>query len=230
MTKFETNKFVFQKQYPSIKGSKSFIFPHHIASSSGSLQDVNTSWCIIFGSLSGNYISFSASTNKTNLLIGCFKIGEVKFDLFSLINNFTLQRTLFLSLLISKILSSGQLFGAASVWIKTISFVLKFFFSVVHFDLVWRVDRNYFLLHLNQNLSAKCCTLLHCLLLYKSGLTNEPSGGIITLLFIVNKLCGDNGAKLCGSLIVSTVRGGEFTIAWTSVIRVWRDSSFQHVP
>ena len=153
----------------------------------------------------------------------------MKLDPFSLISNFILWTTFFSSLLISKIRPIGQLFRARSVWIKTISFILKFLFSVVHFDLAWRVDRNSFL-HLDQNSSAKCCTLLHYLLLYKSGLTNEPGGGIITLLFIVNRLLGDNGVRLCGSLIVSTVRGREFIIASTSVIRVWRDSSFKHVP
>ena len=104
----------------------------------------------------------------------------------------------FLFLLISKICPISELFRSASVWIKTCiclnqnikSFILKFLFSVVHFELVWRVERNSFL-HLEQHLSAKCCTHLHCLLLYKSGLTNEPGGGIITQFFIVNRLLGD---------------------------------------
>ena len=91
------------------------------------------------------------------------------------------------------------------------------------------VDRNSFL-HLDQNSSAKCCTLLHCLLLYKSGLTDEPGGGIITLLLIVNMLLGDIEVRFCESLFISTVRGREFTTASTSVIRVWKDSSFRHVP
>ena len=39
----------------------------------------------------------------------------------------------------------SQLFCAASVWIKTISFILKFPFSIVCFDLAWRVGRNSFL-------------------------------------------------------------------------------------
>ena len=66
-------------------------------------QYINTSWYIIFGSSSGNHMSFSASTNKTNLLFGCCKMCEVKLDLFSSINNFTLRTTLFSSLLTSKI-------------------------------------------------------------------------------------------------------------------------------
>ena len=124
---------------------KSFTFLHHIASWSGPPQDANTSWYITFGSSLGNHILFSLSTNKTNLLIGHSKIRDVKLDPFSRINNFTLRTTLFSSLLISKIRPIGQLFHAASVWIKTISFILKFLFSVVHFDLAWRVDRNSFL-------------------------------------------------------------------------------------
>ena len=69
----------------------------------------------------GNHI-FSASTNKTNLLIGCFKIHEVKLAFFSPINNSILQTILFLSFLISKICPIGQMFCAASVWINSISF------------------------------------------------------------------------------------------------------------
>ena len=183
MTRFETNKFVFKKTISLHQRFKSFL--HHIVSSTGSPQDANISWYITFDSSLGNHILFSASTNKTKLLIGHSKICEVKLDLFSLINNFTLRTILFSSLLISKICSIGQLFRAASVRIKTMPFVLKFLLSVVHFYLAWRVDRNSFL-HLDQNSSAKCCTLLHCLLLYKSGLTNEPGGGIVTLLFIVS--------------------------------------------
>ena len=145
VTRFETNKFVFQKQCPSIKSSKVFILLHHIASSSGSPQDANTSWYITFGSSSRNHISFSASINKTNLLIGRSKIREVKLDLFSPINNFTLPTLLFSSLLISKICHIGQLFCAASVSVKKISFILKFLYSVVHFDLARREDKNSFL-------------------------------------------------------------------------------------
>ena len=159
-----------------------------------------------FWLLVSNHISFSASTNKTNLLIGRSKIRDVKFDLFSPITNFTPQKTLFSSLLISKIHPIGQLFRVESIWIKTIPLILKFLFSVVHFYLVGKVDRNSFL-HLDQNSSAKFCTLAHCLLLCKSGLTNKPGGGIVTLLFIVNRLLGDSGGSFCGSLIVSTVRG-----------------------
>ena len=36
----------------------------------------------LFGSSLGNHISFSASTNKTNLLIGCCEVCEDKLDLF----------------------------------------------------------------------------------------------------------------------------------------------------
>ena len=87
---------------------KSFTFLHHIVSSTGSPQDADTFWYITFGSLLGNHILFSASTNKTSLLIGCSKIREVKLDPFLLINNFTLRTMLFLSLLISKICPIGQ--------------------------------------------------------------------------------------------------------------------------
>ena len=114
------------------------------------------------------------------------------------------------------------------VWIKTISFILKFLFSVVHFDLVSKVNRIYFL-HLDQNSSATYYTLPHCLLLFKSSLTNEPGVDTITLLFIISKLLGDDGVRLCGSLIVSTVRGWEFTIASTSVKKVSRDSSCKYL-
>ena len=75
------------------------------------------------------------------------------------------------------------------------------------------MDKSTFL-HLDQNSSAKCCTLRHCLLLYKSGLTNESGGGIF------NRFLGDNGVRLCESLIVSTIRDREFTIDSTSVVRV----------
>ena len=53
--------------------SKSFKFLHHIASSSGSPQDVNTSWYITIGSMLGNHISFSASTNKTKFTYWSFQ-------------------------------------------------------------------------------------------------------------------------------------------------------------
>ena len=36
----------------------------------------------LFGSSLGNHISFSASTNKTNLLIGCPEVCEDKLDFF----------------------------------------------------------------------------------------------------------------------------------------------------
>ena len=130
MKRFETNKFIFKKQCPCIKRF------HHIVYSSGSPQDANTSWYITFGNSSGSHISFSASTNKTNLLIARSKIREVKLDPFSVINNFTLRTTLFSSLLISEIRLIGLLFRTASVWIKTISFILKFLFSVVHLILL----------------------------------------------------------------------------------------------
>ena len=101
--------------------------------------------------------------HKTNLLIGRSKIRDVKFDLFSPITNFTLQKTLFSSLLISRIRPIGQLFRVGSIWVKTISFILKFLFYVVHFYLAGKVDGNSFL-RPDQNLSAKFCTLPHCLL------------------------------------------------------------------
>ena len=69
-----------------------------------------------------------------------------------------------------------------------------------------------------------CCTRLHRLLQYKSGLRNFPGGDMTTFDFIVKMLAGANGWKLLGSFIISTVRGREFRIPSTSVISVRRAS------
>ena len=85
-------------------------------------------------------------------------------------------------------------------------------------------DCQYSFLQQDQNSLAMCCTHLHCLLQYKSGLWNFPGGGMTTFDFIVKMLASDNGWKLLGSFIISTARGQEFRIPSTSVISMRRDS------
>ena len=57
----------------------------------------------------------------------------------------------------------------------------------------------------DQNSPAICCTRLHGLRRYRSGLLNTPGSGIITSLFMVRRLLGDNGISLLMSLRDSTV-------------------------
>ena len=64
----------------------------------------------------------------------------------------------------------------------------------------------------DQNSPAICCTCLHSLHKYRSGLLNTPGGGIITSLFMVRRLLGDNGISLLMSLRDSSVRGLELTL------------------
>ena len=76
----------------------------------------------------------------------------------------------------------------------------------------------------DQNSPSICCTHLHCLREYKSGLLNSPGCGIITSLFMVRRLLGDNGISLLTSLRDSTVRGLELMIASVSATSVLKCS------
>ena len=81
MTRFETNNFDLKSNFSLSKVQKGFF---HIASLSGSSEDVDTCWSIILASFSGNQTLFSAPTNKINLLTGHCKIREAKLDFFHL--------------------------------------------------------------------------------------------------------------------------------------------------
>ena len=61
----------------------------------------------------------------------------------------------------------------------------------------------------------------------RSGGLNSPGGGMTTLDFKVRRLLGDIGVRLFASFRVSAVRGLEFIINSTSVIKVLRGSSFK---
>ena len=124
---------------------KKFYILICIASSSASLQDVNTFWYINFGSLSENCISFSASTNKTNLLYWLLQDTWSETWPFFADHQFHTSNNIVFVFVDFQILPVGQLLRAASVWIKKKSFILKLLFSVLHFDLIGRVDRNSFL-------------------------------------------------------------------------------------
>ena len=64
----------------------------------------------------------------------------------------------------------------------------------------------------------------------QTGLRDFPGGGMIIFDFIVKMFTGNNGWKLLGSFIVSTVRGREFRILSTSAISMRRDSSSRLFP
>ena len=68
----------------------------------------------------------------------------------------------------------------------------------------------------NQNSSAICCTCLHRLCEYRSGVLNTPGGGMITSLFMVRGLLGDSGISLLMLLRDSTVIGRELMTASVS--------------
>ena len=59
----------------------------------------------------------------------------------------------------------------------------------------------------------------------QSGVRNFSDGAMTTLDVIIKILAGDNGWKLPGSFIVSTVRSWEFRIPSTSVSSVRKESS-----
>ena len=137
----------------------------------------------------------------------------------------TVRTTFFSSVSILTIPAIGHWFRWHSFFNSTTSPTVKFGVCFFNFCLGCRLWRNSFL-HLLQNSSAIYWTRHHRFLEYRSGGLNSPGGGMFTLDFKVRRLLGDIGVGLFASFRVSTVRGLEFTINSTSVIKVLRDSSF----
>ena len=60
-----------------------------------------------------------------------------------------------------------------------------------------------------------------------SGLLSTPGGGIITSLFMVRRLLGDNGISLLTSLRDSSVKGLDLMIASISATGILNPSSLR---
>ena len=97
------------------------------------------------------------------------------------------------------------------------STITKFLLWVFHFWYFYN-DCRYSFLQRDQDSLAMCFTCFYLLLEYKSGLRNFPGWGMTIFDLIVKMLAGDNGWKLPGSFIISTVSGQEFRILSTSVM------------
>ena len=111
----------------------------------------------------------------------------------------------------------------------TMSPTSKLFLLSFHFCLLCKLCRNSFL-HLCQNFSAICCTCVHLLLEYRSGLMKTPGGVMTAFVFIVNRLLGESGIWLLVSLKVSTVRGLKLIIDCTYATKVLSVSLFNDWP
>ena len=81
-----------------------------------------------------------------------------------------------------------------------------------------------------QQYAAICCTCLHCLREYRSGLLNTPEGSIKASLFMVRRFLGDNRISLLMSLRDSTFRGLELMIVSVSVTGDLNPSSLRLRP
>ena len=187
-----------------------------------------SSWLILMAPFDGESILFS--TKSTNLVIGLLKVCLPIFE--SATWSVTLCTSWFLSASTPIILANGHWLCWQSYSFNIMSPTSKFLLWLFHFYLVCKLCRNPFLHHLYQNSSAICpCSMhLHLLLEYRSGFVKRPGGGMITFVFIVNRLLGESGIWLLISLKVSTVCGLELIIDSTSAIKVLIASSFNDWP
>ena len=170
----------------------------------------------------------SFSTSSTILLIGRQKSLMLSFDV-SITFSWTLRTMPCESGSTRAIRAIGHLFLPMSSFRNTASPTWKFFLLIFHFCCAWRLWRNSFRQR-DQNSPAICCTHLHRLREYRSGLLNTPRGGIITSFFMVRRLLGDNGISLLMSLRDSTVRGLELMTASVSATSVLNPLSLRLWP
>ena len=123
--------------------------------------------------------------------------------------------------------SCHSLRAASSSLMITRSSGSRFLLGKCHFCLTLRFNK-YAFRQRDQNCSARNYTLRQRFRAKTSSLTNFPGGGMVTLLFIVNRRFGVSGIGLVWSLRISTVSGRPFTIAcqfqsWYRSDLQWRD-------
>ena len=143
-------------------------------------------------------------------MISCQKSLMLLFDV-SITFRWTFRTIPHESGSVLKICATGHLFLPMSSFSNATPPTWKFYLLVFHFCHAWRLCKNSFG-YWDQNSPAICCTCLHSLHNYRSGLLNTPGGGIITSLFMVRRLLGDNGISLLMSLRDSSVTGPELTL------------------
>ena len=145
----------------------------------------------------------------------------------SAIQSFILCSLPFLPVLTSITVASGHhLCWQSHCFNNMRSSTLKFLLLSFHLCLHCKVyEKTMF-----KNSSVICCTHLYLLQRYRSCLVKTPGGGIITLVFMVNRLLGENSIWLLISLKVSTVSGLELTADSTSTIKVSSALSFNDLP
>ena len=162
---------------------------HNIASFVVFQLDIHTTW---LSSLGIEPCLFS--TSSAILLIGRRKILMLLFNV-SIAFSWTLRPMPYESGSVLTIRAIGHLFLAVSSFINTTSPTWKFLLLIFNFSRAWGLWRNA-LRQRDQNSPAICCTRLHHLREYRSDLLNALGGGVITSLFMVRRLLGDNGISL----------------------------------
>ena len=168
----------------------------------------------------------SDSTNNTILSTGRINVRLSILPFLSVepTSNFTVRTNHFLS---GKVLITFASFHSFHLQLSSFKITMfscwKFCLVDDHFCLSCNNNKNS-LRHRLQNLLLKCCTLLHRFLQEIPGRLNSPGGSIITSDFIVKRSLVIL-LHYFTSLMVSTTRGLEFTIASISVKKVFSVSS-----
>ena len=201
-----------------------YIVPLHLAALTWySNFDVHTTW---LPSLGIEPCSFS--TSSTILVIGRQKGLMLLFDI-SITFSWTIRTMPCESGSVLTICAIGHLLLPVFSFSNTTSPIWKFLLLIFHFCCTCRLWRNAFCQR-DQNSPAICCTCLHRLREYRSGLLNTPGGDIIRSLFMVRRLLGENGISLLMSPRDSTVRGLDLMIAFVSDTSVLSPSSLSLWP
>ena len=154
---------------------------YYICLPSSDIQlDIHTTWLPLLG-----IKPCSFSTSITILLIGHWKSLMLLFNV-SITFSWTLRTVPCKLGSVLKIHAIGHLFLLVSSFSNATSPTWKFLLLIFHFCCAWRFWRNSFHQR-DQNSLAICCTRLHHLHEYRSGLLNTPGSGIITSLFMVRR-------------------------------------------